>query len=73
MLGLYFAILLSLFVIMTVGAVVGYLPSEIKDPMLSSIKKYDSDTSDLNSQTITKAWDQIQKDVRLQALVWASR
>ncbi len=65
LLGLYFAALLCMFVAMIVGAVVGYSQSleEVNQVLLDSITEYDPDSTDKDEVAITKAWDQIQKDV----------
>jgi hypothetical protein len=65
MLGIYFAIILTMFIILIVGAVVGYSQSldELKDPMMKSMAKYDPNNTNADAVSITKAWDQVQTDV----------
>ena len=65
MLGVYFTIILSLFIVMIVGAVIGYSQSlsEIKQPLMDSTAKYDKDSSEKQAITVTKAWDKVQEDV----------
>ena len=65
MLGIYFTILLSMFIVMIIGAVIGYSQplSEIKEPLVNSIQKYDPSSSASEAKTVTSAWDKVQKDV----------
>ena len=65
MLGIYFSVILTLFIVMIVGAVIGYSQplSEIEKPLKDSISKYDKDSSDKKIVTVTKAWDKVQEDV----------
>ena len=65
MLGIYFAIILTLFIVMIVGAVIGYSQplSEIEQPLRDSIAKYDADSDSKQATTVTKAWDKVQEDV----------
>ena len=61
MLGIYFVIILILFIILIVGAVIGYSQSldKIKDPLLKSMQKY----KNADAKVIKDAWDNVQKDV----------
>jgi hypothetical protein len=56
------------FVIMIIGAVIGYGQSmdDLKKPLKSSIKYFDpkGESSDKKNKTVTKSWNQVQKDVR---------
>jgi len=69
MLGTYFTIILVMFIILIVGAVIGYQASfdEIGDQLDNTMKKYvdkslqDDDTPKENL-AITKAWDSVQED-----------
>ena len=71
MLGTYFTIILVMFIILIVGAVIGYQASfdEIGDQLDNTMKKY-VDKSKQNDDTpkedlaITKAWNSVQEDVR---------
>ena len=68
MLGTYFAIILVMFIILIVGAVIGYTQSidTIKNGIEESMPKYDpsaKEDSDPTKVAITKAWDKVQEDV----------
>lgn len=67
MLGTYFVIILAMFIIMIVGAIIGVTQSmdKLKDPLLKSIEKYDSNSQDSKTEALTKAWDKVQEDVRI--------
>ena len=71
MLGTYFGIVLAIFVVMIVGAVLGYTSSSsfeeyIKDPLQNSLGKYvDNPTESQKAEAAYKsAWNAAQKDVR---------
>ena len=65
MLGTYFAIILAFFIILIVGAVVGYSQSlvELKKPMIDSMAKYNPNDTSTEVKTLTDAWDKVQTDV----------
>ena len=69
MLGTYFAIVLAAFVVMIVGAVLGYttdFDKAIKNPLQDSLKKYvdaPEDTMTEVQKTYKAAWNQAQQDV----------
>jgi hypothetical protein len=68
MLGTYFAIVLAAFVVMIVGAVLGYttdFDKAIKNPLQDSLGKY-KDTGDLTDvqEAYKAAWNQAQKDFK---------
>ena len=65
MLGIYFTVILCMFIVMIVGAVIGYSQSlsEVKKPLEDSMDKYDVDATDSKAKGITKAWDDLQMDV----------
>ena len=68
MLGIYFAILLLFFILLIVGAVIGYSQSleEIKKPLEDSMNLYDPDkTDDKQAKAVVKAWDKVQSDVSI--------
>ena len=68
MLGTYFTITLALFIVMVVGAVLGYsgnLESAIKDPLLNALKKYNDQPTNDNGINYKAAWNNIQSDVIL--------
>ena len=77
MLGTYFTIILVMFIILIVGAVIGYQASfdEIGDQLDNTMKKYvdkslqDDDTPKENL-AITKAWDSVQEDVSTKYLIF---
>lgn len=66
MLGIYFTLLLTMFIVLIIGAVIGYSQSldELKKPLLSSTKKYDEKSVDTKIQTLTKAWNRVQTDFK---------
>merc|ERR1711936_502918 len=67
MLGTYFTITLALFIVMVVGAVLGYsgnLESAIKDPLLNALKKYNDDPTNDNESGYKAAWNNIQSDLK---------
>lgn len=66
MLGTYFTITLALFIVMVVGAVLGYsgnLESAIKDPLLNALKKYNDQPTNDNGINYKAAWNNIQSDL----------
>ena len=65
MLGTYFTIILAMFIVMIVGAVIGYSQSltEAKTPLKDSIPKYNDESTDEKIKALTKAWDSVQSDV----------
>ena len=74
MLGTYFAIILVMFIILIVGAVIGYTQSvdTIKSGIEESMPKYDpsaKEDSDPTKVAITKAWDKVQEDVSIISLL----
>jgi hypothetical protein len=66
MLGTYFTLLLAMFIIMVVGAVLGYsgtFESTIKDPLLKSIKKYQDNPQDAGKEALKKGWNEVQEEL----------
>eukprot|EP00095_Tigriopus_kingsejongensis_P002024 maker-scaffold1627_size33010-snap-gene-0.10 protein:Tk02024 transcript:maker-scaffold1627_size33010-snap-gene-0.10-mRNA-1 annotation:"tetraspanin-18" len=66
MLGIYFTLLLTMFIVLIVGAVIGYSQSldELKKPLISSTTKYDADSDNKKISTLTKAWNRVQTDFK---------
>merc|ERR1711963_1024197 len=70
MLSTYFAMILVLFVLVIVGAIMGYnvSMSEVKRPLEQTMKKFkdtpNEDTDTTEEKTITKFWNTIQKSFR---------
>ena len=66
MLGTYFTIILALFIVMVVGAVLGYsgnLESAIKDPMQNALKKYNDLPDDKAGEAYKAIWNEVQEEV----------
>ena len=70
MLGTYFTIILVMFIILIVGAVIGYQASfdEIGDQLDNTMKKFvdkskQNDDPSEGDLAITKAWNSVQEDV----------
>ena len=77
MLGTYFTIILVMFIILIVGAVIGYQASfdEIGDQLDNTMKKYvdkslQDDDTPKEDLAITKAWDSVQEDVSITYLIF---
>ena len=72
LLGTYFTIILALFILMTVGAVLGYngnFEDTIKTPFEAALKKYndrpDNDQSALNYKNV---WNEVQSEVKISVM-----
>jgi hypothetical protein len=68
MLGTYFAAILVMFIIMIVGAVIGYSQSlsEVEDQLILSMAKFKDDPGEDKTEiAITTAWNTVQEDVIL--------
>lgn len=70
MLGTYFVLMLALFIVMVVGAVLGYtgdLESSLKDPLFKSMEGYDN-TVTQNGDSVKWAyrevWNEVQSELR---------
>jgi len=68
MLGTYFTIILALFIVMVVGAVLGYsgnLESAIRNPMEKSLQKYKDQPEEGSPAFAYKAvWNEVQKELK---------
>jgi len=68
MLGTYFTIILALFIVMVVGAVLGYsgnLETAIKTPLEKALEKYDDNPADNSPAVGYKAvWNEVQKELK---------
>jgi len=68
MLGTYFTIILALFIVMVVGAVLGYsgnLETAIKDPMENALKKYRDNPVDNPAEDAYKSiWNKVQEELK---------
>jgi len=67
MLGTYFTIILALFIVMVVGAVLGYsgnLESAIKDPLEKALQKYNDNPSEEKGQAYKAVWNEVQTELR---------
>ena len=70
MLGTYFTLILAMFVVMIVGAVIGYSQSmdEVRGAVEKSMKKFvDSPNDDTpkEDKAVTNAWNTLQSDVSI--------
>ena len=67
MLGTYFTLILAMFIVMVVGAVLGYsgdLDKAIKDPLKSALSKYKDDVTETDPLFAYKAaWNTVQEEV----------
>ena len=68
MLGTYFTLILAMFIVMVVGAVLGYsgdLEKTIKDPLKSALSKNKDDVTDNTKPEFAykEAWNEVQKEV----------
>jgi len=67
MLGTYFTLILAMFIVMVVGAVLGYsgnLEETIKKPLKDALNKYDPDSDDQGMVAYRNAWDEVQKELK---------
>ena len=72
MLGTYFTLILVMFIVMIVGAVLGYSTSmnKLEDALFKTQPRYKNDidsctTCSDSDKAITKAWDEVQESVSL--------
>ena len=68
MLGTYFTLILALFIVMVVGAVLGYsgdLDTTIKKPLKEALSKYKDDVTDQTNPLFAykAAWNKVQQEV----------
>ena len=75
MLGTYFTLILVMFIIMIVGAVLGYSQSmdKIEDALDKSMKKFRDSTDNIkdDEKVVTEAWNTIQTDVSCFCLMYS--
>ena len=75
MLGTYFTLILVMFIIMIVGAVLGYSQSmdKIEDALDKSMKKFRDNTDNIkdDEKVVTEAWNTIQTDVSCFCLMYS--
>jgi len=67
MLGTYFTIILALFIVMVVGAVLGYsgnLESAIKDPLEKALQRYDDNPTEEKGQAYKAVWNEVQSELK---------
>ena len=68
LLGTYFTIILALFIVMLIGAILGYsgnFEEKVKSPLEKALKKYnDQPGDDKNAQNYKSAWNEVQAEVR---------
>jgi len=69
MLGTYFTLILAMFIVMVVGAVLGYsgdLEKTIKNPLKSALSKYKDDVTDNTTPEFAykAAWNEVQKELK---------
>lgn len=67
MLGTYFTLILAMFIVMVVGAVLGYsgnLEETIKDPLKKALAKYDPADQSEGMTAYKKAWNEVQTELR---------
>ena len=66
MLGTYFTLILAMFIVMVVGAVLGYsgdLEKTIKDPLKSALYYYKVDAAEEPDLAYKAAWNKVQEEV----------
>ena len=67
MLGTYFTIILALFIVMLVGAILGYsgdFEKIIKKPLKDALNEYDDQPGDNPAKTSLKSiWNEVQTEV----------
>ena len=63
----YFVTLLVMFLALTIGATIAAFQNVdvIKEPLIKSMDKYNPDSQDPESLDITRAWDDVQREVIL--------
>jgi len=70
MLGTYFTLILAMFIVMVVGAVLGYsgdLEKTIKKPLESALKKYKDDATQADDPALwgyKEAWNEVQTELK---------
>ena len=68
MLGTYFTIVLALFIVMLVGAILGYsgnLDDQIKKPFMKALNLYRDQPSNQAEDGYKNVWNDVQKEVNL--------
>ena len=75
MLGTYFTLILALFIVMVVGAVLGYsgdLDTTIKNPLKEALSKYKDDVTDQTNPPLfayKAAWNEVQQEVSIKVKI----
>jgi len=67
MLGTYFTLILAMFIVMVVGAVLGYsgdLSAIVKDPLKDALEKYQDNPTDEGMKAYKTAWNEVQAELR---------
>jgi len=67
MLGTYFTLILAMFIVMVVGAVLGYsgnLEETIKTPLMKALAKYDPENNSQGMEAYKKAWNEVQTELK---------
>jgi len=67
MLGTYFTLILAMFIVMVVGAVLGYsgdLEKTIKDPLKSALSYYKDDATEETDVAYKTAWNKVQEELK---------
>merc|ERR1712059_110527 len=67
MLGTYFTLILAMFIVMVVGAVLGYsgnLEEIIKNPLEDALKKYQDNPTQDGMIAYKKIWNEVQVELR---------
>jgi len=70
MLGTYFTLILAMFIVMVVGAVLGYsgdLEKTVKDPLKKALLKYQDDATQESAPQLyayKEAWNEVQKELK---------
>jgi len=68
MLGTYFTIILALFIVMLVGAILGYsgdFEKTIKNPLKKALNEYDDQPgTDDSKQALKSIWNKVQEELK---------
>jgi len=67
MLGTYFTLILAMFIVMVVGAVLGYsgnIEEIIKKPLMEAMKPYDDQSTETGKEAYRNVWNEVQAELR---------
>ena len=68
----YYFTLLVMFFMVAVGATIAAVQNvdELKEPLVKSMTKYDPNSSNSSNLDITRAWDDVQREVSINIILY---